>query len=81
MRRETVMRDFGTGWSGLKEFACSRGVATVDDTDDIVAAKIKAVIQGTLPEEEPTDTPVAWAPPVVTEEDNDSTSEEDNTTR
>ena len=47
------MRDFGSGWSGLKEYAVKAGLATVDDTDDAVAAKIKAVIQGTLPEEEP----------------------------
>lgn len=50
--RETDMRDFGNGWSGLKEFAVSRGVASVDDNDDVVAEKIKSVIQGTLPEEE-----------------------------
>ena len=46
------MRDFGSGWSGLKDYAVKVGVATVDDTDDVVAAKVKAVIQGTLPEEE-----------------------------
>ncbi|MCZ6775243.1 MAG: hypothetical protein O7D34_02160 [Ignavibacteria bacterium] len=46
------MKDFGSGWSGLRDFAVSRGVATVDDNDDAVAAKIKKVIQGTLPEEE-----------------------------
>ncbi len=57
MRREAIMRDFGSGWSGLKEFAMSRGVAAQDDTDDIVAAKIKAVIQGTLPEEGEVATP------------------------
>ena len=45
------MKDFGTGWSGLKDYAVKVGVATVDDTDDAVAALIKAVIQGTLPEE------------------------------
>lgn len=49
------MRDFGNGWSGLREYAIAAGVATVDDTDDAVAAKCKAVIQSTLPEaEEPT---------------------------
>ena len=46
------MRDFGSGWSGLKEYAIKVGVATVDDGDDSVAAKIKSVIQGTLPEVE-----------------------------
>ena len=46
------MRDFGNGWSGLKDYAVKVGVALVDDTDDAVAAKVKAVIQGTLPEEE-----------------------------
>ncbi len=46
------MKDFGSGWSGLKAYAVKVGVATVDDTDDAVAALIKAVIQGTLPEEE-----------------------------
>lgn len=46
------MRDFGSGWGGLKDYAVKTGVATVDDGDDAVAAKIKAVIQGTLPEEE-----------------------------
>lgn len=46
------MRDFGNGWNGLKEYAIAAGVATVDDTDDAVAAKIKAVIQGTLPEDD-----------------------------
>lgn len=45
------MKDFGSGWSGLRDFAVKTGVATVDDNDDAVAAKIKAVIQGTLPEE------------------------------
>ncbi len=48
------MRDFGSGWSGLKEYAIKVGVATVDDGDDSVAAKIKSVIQGTLPEVEET---------------------------
>ena len=47
------MKDFGNGWSGVKDYAIKVGVATVDDTDDAVAAKVKAVIQGTLPEEEP----------------------------
>lgn len=46
------MKDFQNGWSGLKEYAIKVGVATVDDGDDAVAAKVKAVIQGTLPEEE-----------------------------
>ena len=46
------MRDFGSGWSGLKDYAVKVGVATVDDTDDMVAAKIKGVLQGTLPEAE-----------------------------
>ena len=46
------MRDFGNGWGGLRDYAVSVGVATVDDGDDAVAAKIKAVIQGTLPEQE-----------------------------
>lgn len=46
------MRDFGNGWTGLRDYAIAAGVATVDDTDDAVAAKVKAVIQGTLPEEE-----------------------------
>ena len=46
------MRDFSSGWSGLKEFAISRGVAAADDGDDVIASKIKAVIQGTLPEDE-----------------------------
>ena len=45
------MKDFQNGWSGLKEYAIKTGVATVDDGDDGVAAKIKAVLQGTLPEE------------------------------
>ncbi len=45
------MKDFQNGWSGLKEYAIKVGVATVDDGDDGVAAKIKAVLQGTLPEE------------------------------
>jgi len=45
------VRDFGSGWDGLKEYAVKVGVATVDDGDDAVAAKVKAVIQGTLPEE------------------------------
>ncbi len=58
------MRDFGSGWSGLKEYAISVGVATVDDTDDSVAAKIKAVIQGTKPEPPK---PAAPTPPVVEE--------------
>lgn len=44
------MRDFGSGWGGLKDYAVKVGVATSDDTDDAVSAKIKAVIQGTLPE-------------------------------
>lgn len=56
------MREFGSGWSGLKEYAVKVGVATVDDTDDIVAAKVKAVIQGTLPEEQ-----VEQTPPTVAE--------------
>ena len=46
------MKDFQNGWSGLKDYAIKVGVATVDDGDDGVAAKIKAVLQGTLPEEE-----------------------------
>ncbi len=50
------MRDFGSGWSGLKEYAIKVGVATVDDGDDSVAAKIKAVIQGTLPPEDDSET-------------------------
>ena len=45
------MKDFQNGWSGLKEYAIKVGVATVDDGDDGVASKIKAVLQGTLPEE------------------------------
>ena len=49
------MKDFQNGWSGLKEYAIKAGVATVDDGDDSVAAKIKAVIQGTLPEDEATE--------------------------
>jgi len=39
------MRDFVGGWNGLKEFAIECGVATVDDTEDAVAEKIKAVIK------------------------------------
>jgi len=46
------MKDFQNGWSGLKEYAIKVGVATVDDGDDGVASKIKAVLQGTLPEED-----------------------------
>ena len=46
------MRDFQGGWSGLKDYAVECGVVTVDDSDDAVAAKIRAVIQGTLPEED-----------------------------
>ena len=65
------MRDFGNGWSGLKDFAISRGVATVDDTDDAVAAKCIAVIQGTLPEEEQA---APAAPMVFEEEDNGEVS-------
>ena len=49
------MKDFQSGWSGLKDYAVSCGVATVDDGDDAVAAKIRAVIQGTLPEAEVTE--------------------------
>lgn len=49
------MREFDNGWSGLKEYAIKVGVATVDDGDDAVASKIKAVLQGTLPEEEETE--------------------------
>jgi len=45
------MREFDNGWSGLKDYAVSVGVAIIDDGDDVVAAKIKAVIQGTLPED------------------------------
>jgi hypothetical protein len=52
------MRDFGSGWGGLKDYAVKVGVATADDGDDAVAAKIQAVIQGTLPEQ---------TPPTVTE--------------
>jgi hypothetical protein len=46
------MRDFGNGWSGLRDYAKKCGVANADDVDDVVAAKVKAVIQGTLPERE-----------------------------
>lgn len=46
------MRDFGSGWDGLKEYAIKVGVCTVDDTDDAAASKIKLVVQGTLPEQE-----------------------------
>ncbi len=46
------MRDFESGWSGLKEHAIKVGVATADDNDDAVAVKIKAAIQGTSEEEE-----------------------------
>lgn len=46
------MKDFQNGWSGLKDYAVSCGVAEEGDGDDAVAAKIKAVIQGTLPESE-----------------------------
>lgn len=46
------MRDFANGWSGLKEYALKVGVITADDGDDAAAAKIKNVIQGTLPETE-----------------------------
>jgi hypothetical protein len=50
--KENAVRDFGSGWGGLKEYAIKVGVANVDDTDDAVAAKVKAVIQGTMPEGE-----------------------------
>ena len=44
------MRDFGSGWTGLKEYAIKAGVARVDDTDDAAAMKIQLLIQGTQPE-------------------------------
>ena len=50
--RNEMARDFANGWSGLKEYAVKVGLAEADDGDDVVAAKIKAVIQGTLPEED-----------------------------
>jgi len=59
------MRDFGSGWTGLKEYAIKVGVCAVDDTDDAAASKIKLVVQGTLPEE----------PEVVDESGTDSDSE------
>lgn len=46
------MRDFGNGWSGLKDYAVKVGFATVDDSDDVVASKIKSLIQATGPEED-----------------------------
>ena len=46
------MRDYGNGWAGLKDYAVKVGVANAGDTDDAIAAKVKAVIQGTLPEAE-----------------------------
>ena len=45
------MKDFQGGWPGLKAHAIAQGVATVDDTDDGVCEKIKAVIGGAEVEE------------------------------
>jgi len=46
------MKDFGNGWSGLKDYAAKCGVTNADDTDDVAASKIRAVIRDTLPESE-----------------------------
>lgn len=48
------MRDYENGWSGLRAYAASCGVVEVSDSDDVAANKIKAVIQGTQPEQEST---------------------------
>jgi hypothetical protein len=50
---DITMREFTNGWPGLWEYAIRTGVATADDTEDVVANKIKWVLQGTLPEKEP----------------------------
>jgi len=47
-----MAKDFGNGWSGLKDYAAKCGVTNAEDTDDVAAAKIKAVIRDTLPESE-----------------------------
>lgn len=47
---EQDMKTFENGWPGLRKYAVEAGVATVDDGDDAVAAKIRAVLEGTAPE-------------------------------
>ena len=46
------MKDFENGWTGLRNYAASCGICNFEDTDDIAAAKIKAVIRDSLPESE-----------------------------
>lgn len=66
------MRDFGSGWTGLKEYAIKAGVARVDDTDDAAAMKIQLLIQGTQPE---IPVPETTEVEVFSESDSDSDSE------